>query len=53
MSFDIRHKTKHCKKECEKGMRDIGVDEEELTEGELTWVVNQMKDKRALGHNGI
>lgn len=31
----------------------IGVDEEEFTEGELTWAVNQMKDKRAPGHNGI
>lgn len=31
----------------------IGVDEEEFIEGELTWVVNQMKDKRAPVHDGI
>lgn len=31
----------------------IGVDEEEFTEGELTWAVNQMKDKRASGLDGI
>lgn len=31
----------------------IGVDEEEFTEGETTWAVNQMKDKRAPGYDGI